>query len=426
MKKFIIFFFIFIFSSCSFSNQNNDFNDRIINPEEQTQKESTLEGVIQKKELNIKDKSTHILEGEDLRVLAKLRSIKIPLSSFENLKVKLKGVFDKEEVFLVNSLEIIKEDKEKKEDEKELIWKDYTTEDQIFSFSYPENWDLIDARQVLYLQNEENEKIIKITKLSNLRNLSLKEFVKNGEEKILNNLETITKIEEDQFNLYFKTNEKIIKITYKKDLSDSEKIEKFLNSFNLITEKKEIIPCGGEENNLCPEGYRCELKENGQGVCRLKNEIINDDVIEYGKEEKEDQKNIEEEEEEEEELKTEKTKENYQDDIFKNIVDLEGDLYENKHMNFKSLYPKYWYYRSFGAKNNNLWQTEFSSQEINELNEGEIFIKIKNGARGINLLEEDNFIKVLLPRDTNSHFEVSGNKNLKEKVLGVAKSIQNL
>ncbi len=98
-------------------------------------------------------------------------------------------------------------------------------------------------------------------------------------------------------------------------------------------------------------------------------------------------------------------------------------FYENTHQNYSLQYPRSWYYASFGAVNNKLWHVGFSDQEV-ELGNEKISVDILSG-KVDNLAESDfgGLFRITVPRDDESHFELSGDEALKETIRRMAETI---
>jgi hypothetical protein len=215
----------------------------------------------------------------------------------------------------------------------------------------------------------------------------------------------------------------IVKIQFF-DILPDEVVFQFLASFvDTPLSQKNLVECGGEEDPLCEEGYFCSLLKEGKGVCTS----LHTSEPQYERYTA-PEKTVSllaplEEQETGVSVLSEETSTSSQN-FLEIIPDIQGTEYQNPHLHFSFVYPKNSWFRSFGAQKGSLWYIEIGKQQIEKIGDGEIFLEVKNGARGLTETETENEYTVLLPRDTETHFQVSGKKEDKLLIQGIAKSIQ--
>jgi len=106
-------------------------------------------------------------------------------------------------------------------------------------------------------------------------------------------------------------------------------------------------------------------------------------------------------------------------ELTERVVSEDVAVYENTHRAFSLLYPKNWYYRSFGAINDTRWLVGFGDSEIDLLSDAVITVSILDEAP-----ESSSLYTKVVDRNEDSVYVVEGPEDLKETVDEMAASIQ--
>jgi hypothetical protein len=437
-------FFVPLFGACSFSDSENEISSRF-SQETSANTQVVFNGILEANTLSVNNRSTHILrQNEGIQIL--LKSSKIFLSSYENTSVKVTGIFEEfrngNKVLEIQSIEEIEEISNEDVNDletKEMDWKKFQEAQNYYSFSYPEAWKVLLARKVLYLQ-ENGENIIKITMFDNSKDQQLSDFVKDTFTQVTVNKANALRVKTEKgFDLYLKNISKIIKIRvyndFSRELDKNNNVKEkwlftFLESFLLSSEVISIQKCGGAENINCADGFRCEIYKGNMGIC--KDITKNENYDEFGSSLKNSNTSSTLELTEEDALEPEVLEDNSAQDVDTNTIEiddlpvLDGAPYVNKHMNYTLLYPKSWWYKSFGSVGENIWHTEFGEKEIENIGEGSMIVEIKKGKHEMVFQEVENNFIFFLPRNDTSHFKIYGSNEYKEMIKGTGKSLQNI
>ena len=94
-------------------------------------------------------------------------------------------------------------------------------------------------------------------------------------------------------------------------------------------------------------------------------------------------------------------------------------LYENTHREFSLLYPKSWYFRSFGAINDTRWLVGFGEKEVDLLSDAQVTVSILDSAP-----ESSSGYTKVVHRDEDSVFVVEGPNEMKDIIDEIAASIR--
>jgi hypothetical protein len=437
-----------MFSGCfhSASTDTSPLGDRISDLDFALHAEvEEFEGVLEVQNISLLNKATHVLKNYQGELLVQVKSSQVLLSEYEDKNVRLIGSLeilrDGTSLLEVEKVEAIIDESLiiKDEDDNNIVaWETFKDLESRYSFRYPEVWKVILARKVVYIREGSND-IVKITRLDNSKNKDLASFVGDGYGEITVNGQSALRIKKgDGFHLYLRGVFEIIKLSVYNDfgedssIADTQKEEwvfQFLNSFHVSSEIVENQKCGGDENTLCAEGFRCEIKHGNAGICKDISQSESYDEFGRGSEslDSNNEKVVvekKEEEEMEEEVIEVLENEDQQDINLQSLPDIEGDAYINKHMSYQLTYPKHWWYRSFGSQDGDIWHTEFGKKEIENIGEGIIMVDVKHGARGLYMNEDSDIFQMILVRDSDSHFQISGPVEYLEEIKGMAKSLQ--
>lgn len=389
---------LLLLSSCSLTNRS--FEQRISEKNE-NQKTIMLEGKISPVNLSLEKDYTHLLLSNNEKTLAMLRSENLALSVFNNKNVIVSGYFEQGEIFNVSSLQEKKEESILTETSKENSYKKYFGFNNQLSFVYKSDFNVSEKPNAIFIEKNKTP-FAKFITLNNSNRIKLEEFVnENYSEVSINNNPALRVSKAGSLDYYLEFMEDVLKISIQTEDKSKEMLEDFydiLASIEII-ENSEIKSCGGTENLVCETGYRCELQSLNAGVCIKieKEELNNIDTI----------------------VETPVTK-----SILDEVSAMEGQLYENKYLSYSINYPSSWWFKSFGPQEDSLWRTEFGEKKIENLAEGSIIVTVKNGARGV-FLEEDKNIILMMPRDSDSHFEFQGEKSDLAIIKQMAKSLLN-
>ena len=424
IKLFFILLIITSFSGCNLFFKQN-FDDRLVEIEEPlTFKEVT--GILEKKEITLANKATHIVVDDKEIIIAEVKSSKTLLNTFNNKQVKITGFVEgnntKIPVLEVEQIEEIIENLDEDNSDLDLAtkedWQTFIQDENRFSFKHPSSWEVILANQVIYLQDLDEDNIIKIIRFKNTKNSDITTFVSTDYEEItVNEYYAIKTNTEKGIEILFTALDEIIKISLL-DLDQELIFYDFLRDFKIFEEIEKKQKCGGSENTLCPTGFICEIERGTVGTCIDINK--KEQKVKKFDSKDNDLKNNN------DKLEETSDTENFEiKDPLAGINPLIGSKYENKHMNFSLTYPQSWWFKSFGSTPNTLWHTEFANHAIENIGDGSIVVNVKNGARGLVVNKKENNISILIPRDSSSHFEISGNIEDEEIIQQMAKAVSN-
>nr|HPO06173.1 hypothetical protein [Candidatus Gracilibacteria bacterium] len=353
---------LLIFSSCA--------GERFSETENSPSEPQSFKGVISSKKLSIDNPTTHILwkDSNQKQQIAEISSRTLDLNNYLNQEVKISG-----SVFQTKPLQI---QVEKIELSTEAVsphdfieWQKFSEKEHRFAFIYPKTWQIYLSGPVTYLKKSE-QVLVKIIRIQNPRQKELKDFTSSDAKEVnLNQQKSLKVISEWGPEYYLNGVKEIIKINLfnsQNDINLAADLDKFLNSFTVFSQVIELNKCGGSQNLLCPEGYRCELGAYNQGEC------VSIKSPQYP--------NLQ----SEEKLPELPTADPSQElDPLVNVSALPGETYQNSSWMFQINYPRAWWFKSFGEIKPSFYHLEFSPQEIKEVQSGKIILEILPGARGI-------------------------------------------
>ncbi len=324
--------------------------------------------------------------------------------------------------------------------------KQFTHPETIYLFKYPEEFKILLANTVVFVQ-EDGENLIKILRLPNKNNNQLSVFVKwDYQEVTVNNQKALNQIDKDSFQLYLSWNQEIFKIyVYKKDY---DKISNLLSTFSINKNIHLLKQCWWLDNIICERWFRCEITRWSQGVCiDINAEVDYESYETYGAVNSEEWivnseewiveninsqnirsdssgavtvKNLE--------LESVDEGNSEQFILTERLWTLELSLwgtYNNSYHDFSLNYPKGWWFKSFWTKTENIWYIEFDKKEIENIWEGSIILKIKKWDEKKKYIKSKYPMVVIAPKDDESYFSIElENLKFSEEALWIADSIQ--
>jgi len=281
MKKFSAILFalisISLLSACG-DDTPPSLEDRVGDAQDQIQIVKSYTGTIEAFGVDIYQDGTHKIVTDDNQTVV-IQSPTINLNNFVGKKVTVTGsmqklIDNKGEVFTVGKIELQNAAGTGETTE-------YNNQKFGFQFSYPSVWEL----------NEESSGItfrstgidwVKIEVISNVES-GLDEYVKtkeveDGTPVTIGAQRSLRYIDGKEIRIYVPNDskKKIYKITFLNNESADTEANKtlfysFLETFTpLVSKTVEGEKCGGTENVLCAEGFRCELNsgdEDAEGIC---------------------------------------------------------------------------------------------------------------------------------------------------------------
>lgn len=417
MKKcFSLLVTVFFLSSCSLLTPKDPLEERFqVQTEVQAQE---LTGSIQINSRSLTSNATHILRTEDDEDYG-LRSSQFALSRFEGKKVKVEVEPQQDGDDLVFEVKKIEEIVTETPEE-EVKLKTYKDIENRFSFDYPKSWEILLANSVLYLRNDDTD-YIKITRLNNKENANLSVFVRDSYSPVtVGDLVAYKVTRSDGLDFYFLGTGEVLKLSFTADISneDREALEKdfftILQSLKIFADIQKVTRCGGEKNLLCPEGFRCEMQKENSGICV----DINNTTRENYEIWKANQETV---------TSVNETEKNTETSSFTTKpANIEGTAYSNSFMNFSLIYPKAWWFKSFGGDETSFLRIEFAKNEIENMGDGAIMLFVKHGARGKVLEKNNGTITIMIPRDDTTHFEITGSETFQPQIEMIASSLRSL
>lgn len=99
--------------------------------------------------------------------------------------------------------------------------------------------------------------------------------------------------------------------------------------------------------------------------------------------------------------------------------------YDNPYKDFSVGYPKDWYFRSFGSIENSVWSVGFGESEIDDITDSQVELVILDEAKTAVKKINGGLYTIILPRDEDSHFRLTGAVSLKNEMDQIAASIEN-
>lgn len=388
--------------------------------------DGTYEGVIRKlASIDVYQQGTHMLVTEDDEiVIIQSRSIDLNKYLEEGVRIEgtvTKGIGDAQDVFSVTTVEYLDENKT-------LELSDYTNRVFGFSFAHPGTWLLSESGSSLTLNSEEM-KVIQIQVFND--EATLDSFLdakedSEGEEVTIGAQRSVRYLSDGAMRFYVPNppKKKIYEIKYTPTINkvdDEEGADRELELFYDFLESFELIymtqltgdMCGGLKTLECPEDYRCEYESGAkyaEGVCvpvggdtlaancpfisapagcydyriaeyskngcptrfecvgsggSLEGPSFRDlNIVDAGRQ-PDDLKVSEDSPDEEIESDYE----------IPDTADINQE-YINNQKNFTLLYPKNWYFASFGASEGVLWKVGFSDKALEESNEAIITLSL--------------------------------------------------
>lgn len=475
---------IAILTSCTFLQESqettlpNDNNKK----EEKVAKIIETEGIVATKEISLFEKGTHVLMDEEGNILYILESKTENISKYEKKEVKIKGELKEESNENGESLLTIItiESKEKPEELKPKTYEltqngisitlpgDWFSEEKDNTwFFYPENTDTVISIESFLVKSELGKKAQDAMKTATDISVAGKKAFRVVEGNktdifVVNNSQEILLFQFTPQNN--ETEEKLIFLEMLTNVKWLEKDKKETDEKSVQNEK-----CGGVEAKLCPVGFRCELEsddEESEGLCvsideEVKIIIDEKDEIEIPEEKKEenivctmdakmcpdgsyvgrdpndncnffDCPSVDEVDEVKVELESEKNEDEILDeeDADNREIKYPANQYydiENKHFQFKTNVPKNYYWRHFGPSSGAISLTGFSDIEMENADDIVINLAIiKGGIENKTENEEEEIFTILIPRDENTQFKLSGNILYKDVLQDIANSISIL
>lgn len=387
-------------------------------PVEQTEQAiQSFEGIIDNAQVNISSRATHVLVDENGKTLALLTSSQIALSQYIQKNVQVKGTFEEfpDGENVLNVQELIPVEEPIVQDAATEIWGKYTDQNTPFTFEYPPYLAPEVLGQSIFLNDAEKNTIVKMTRFANPNNQALKIFVNSQYQEVTIGNQVALKVTQPTGSLlYLSVPGEVIKAQFtplKRDNADASDdtqatdFSQILRSVQPNTTAIKQQTCGGAENILCPQGFRCELIRGNLGKCvdmSQKPAVLDTSSMPT----------------------KDTTNTNFEDsNPLKDILPLEGAGYENTKLHFTVQYPSSWWYKSFGPSNGSLWRTEFAEKEIENIGDGSIILTVQNGARGTVLESDGDKVTLLISRDSDSHFEFTGSAENRSTILFMAKSL---
>ncbi len=242
-----------------------------------TELPSEYTGMIEEFKLDIYQDGTHQirLEDEDLVVI---QSSKINLSNYIGKKVTVKGsmqklIDNKSQVFTVEKLSLDGIDIEGDTT-------DFKSSKFGFTLSYPNVWEMTEENDRLSFRSNGLE--VGFVKVFSNIDVELDEFIEtkeieDGTPVTIGSQRSLRYTDSDGIKIYTPNplKEKIYLLSFVDGGEDSDDQKQLfftlLESFSMLAGKvKTGEKCGGEEELVCEEGYRCELDsgdEDAEGVC---------------------------------------------------------------------------------------------------------------------------------------------------------------
>ncbi len=279
----ILFATIFL-SGCQILSLKNRVGENYEHTEEKKQV-IEKEGIIAPKQVSLFEEGTHVLTDQNGEVLYILKSKVEDLKKYENKTVLIKGELnknletEKDDIIDVLTIGIINENTTEDESRSKIFeindagvrivlteeWL-YKKEDDIWNF-FTENVEKSPIKMEIFSSTSESGQVA-ITEMEEGTEITVA-----GERafRVLNG---------NKINVFIIKNGNIL--LFKFDPQEDEISEKLIfldlltnlewleGEVENITKKDPTIDCGGEENSLCPVGYRCELEstnENSKGTC---------------------------------------------------------------------------------------------------------------------------------------------------------------
>ncbi len=257
---------IMLVAACG--NSAPDLEDRVdAEPEA-----SSYKGVIENFDIDIYNDGTHQIQTEDGEIIVIQSSI-VNLNNYLDKEVVVSGEMEssidgKAKVFNVKEVVIEggMEDGESNEYENSKFG---------FMFNYPSLWELLEETQSITLRG--NGKTIVVIDVFST-DVELDEFVtskeiEDGTPITIGSQRSLRYTEEGEIRIYSSnpSKEKVYKIIFQGTDEQKEFFYSFLESFKVLVSKtKSGEKCGGKENIVCPEEFRCELtsgEEDAEGIC---------------------------------------------------------------------------------------------------------------------------------------------------------------
>lgn len=266
----IILIIVSVFALTACGDTVPDLEDRMADSSVETATSYT--GVIEAFDIDIYHDGTHQIKTEDGETIV-IQSSVINLNNYIDKKVVISGAIQqlidkKGRVFNVEEIAI-------SGDSGNGEMGEYQNSKFGFSFNYPLLWELLEGSQSITLRsNGSDNTIIDVFNT----NIELDEFVaskemEDGTPITIGSQRSLRYVEPAEVRIYSAnpSKEKIYKITFLGTADEKPHFYSFLESFKILVSKsKSGEKCGGKENVVCPEEFRCELEsgeEDAEGIC---------------------------------------------------------------------------------------------------------------------------------------------------------------
>ena len=276
MKTIIKIFFVItlLFTLVGCGEKPPTLEDRMADLEDQDLKSYT--GVIETFDIDIYQDGTHQIRVDEDEMII-IQSPTINLNNYIGKEVTVEGsmqklIDNKSEVFTVEKIKL-------EEAGGSGEFNEYENKRFGFRFTYPDIWELFeDVSGITLRGNGVNWVTIDVFNTDvELDDFIASHEIEDGTPVTIGGQRSLRYIESDEIRIYSPnaSKEKIYKITFQDSEEDNEAQKdlfySFLESFTiLISKTKEGEKCGGEENLICPEDFRCELEsgeEDAEGIC---------------------------------------------------------------------------------------------------------------------------------------------------------------
>lgn len=413
MKK-ILFFWLFsplLLIGCGVQNTPQDSF-------ETPSRAVSVNGIIEKKPLNIFEDGTHYLVEQNGKKTL-LKSSFLDLSDFEDRSVTITGEQKEREdspihVFQIDVERAPLDDRPAR----------YTEGDFLFSAEFPASWSRTLKNGVLGFAPQNSNPVITISREENSpeirKKLSAGQSISVGKK-------SATKWEDgEQLDVFIPESKKNMLLQFHFSPQRDPDLEKLV-FFEMLSglewlqaeeitkspqEKEvlgEVIFCGGVAKKLCPTGFRCDLESfepGASGVCI---------------DAKTPSKEIE---------------STFDAILQESLLESEGDLfdsqeqdnsvpenfleYENVRFEYRFSIPKSWHWQHLGSIGDAVSLLQISEEEGGD---PVVDIQIKNGTETAGIFQKNEKTIVVKNRDSSTYFEISGPQSFSLEIQNIANSL---